>query len=118
MPLLVQLEAKLDRLEFWKQTEALGILQGQMLAAISDVVPASSPAIEVPLPPREAPKQKTSFFSRKPSKAPEATTGQIIARAPVDVGVQLEEVYFRLENEYGLMQTVGAKGVILSVEVR
>jgi hypothetical protein len=117
-PVLVQLEGKQDTLEFWKQSEALSLLQKQVLAAIHESVAVTSNITEVSLPPREPPRQKSSFFGRKPSRAPDPFPPQAAPNPPVDVSVQLEEVYFRLENEYGLMQTVGARTIILNVEVR
>lgn len=116
LPVLIQLEGRADTLEFWSQPEALGLLQGQMMAAISDSVP--TPAEEAPLPERPPPATKSSFFGRKQSKSTEQKPLPKKVQAPVTVEVQLDEIYFRTETEYGLMQTVGGRAVVLGVEVR
>lgn len=116
MPVLIQLEGQADTLEFWSQREALGLLQGQMLATVSDNVPAH--VEEPPLPERPPPPTKSSFFGRKQSKAVEQMPMPKTIQAPVMVNVQLDEVYFRSETEYGLLQTTGGRAVVLNVEVR
>ena len=110
LPILIQLEGRQDTLEFWSQQEALVLLQSQMLDAISDVVPARS--IGQPLPGRRLPQTpaKFSMFGRKQSKAP------IVERASVEV--ELDEVHFRSENEYGLFETHRARCVRITVDVR
>lgn len=116
-PILIQLEGRQDMLEFWTQQQALDELKTQLLDALSD----SMPAIFEPLPERPAPPPaaKSSFWSRK-QKAPEVNS-EVARRAekpPVSVAVQLDEVHFRTETEYGLFETLRGQCVLIEVNVR
>ena len=114
LPILIQLEGRQNNTEFWAQKEALDLLQDQMLAAISDGLPA--PPVQVTLPPREPAQRKPSLFGRKASKAPEVK--QPPRPPPVTVQAQLDEVYFRTETEYGLLETLRRRAIVVTVEVR
>ena len=118
MPTLIQLEGRQDTMEFWTQDEARRELQGQMLAAISDELPART--ANPPLPDRVAPSQsaKLSFFSRKQSKSPTVAMQTSSLKPPVTVDVQLEEAHFRGETEYGLFETQRCRGLLVAVDVR
>lgn len=115
VPIVVQLEGRHDTLEFWVQKQALDLLQEQMLDAVSDNLPATP--VEIPLPPIEPPQARTSFFGRKASKAT-VEVQKPVRPEPVTVQVELDEVYFRTETEYGLMETLRKRAVIVNVVVR
>jgi hypothetical protein len=121
-PIMIQLEGRHDILEFWMQSEALGLLQGQMLAAVSDGLPPPEPVPEPALPPRAPAPAKGSFFGRKQSKtaepAPLPPKRMELVKAPVTVEVQLDDVHFRTENDFGLYETLRGRAVILTVEAR
>jgi len=117
-PILIQLEGRQDTLEFWTQEEARKELQSEMLAAISDGLPAK--AFEAPLPERPtlSSSSKSSFFGRKQGKAPAAPVQATPVKPPVVVDVQLDEVHFRAETEYGLYETLRCRCLLVTVEVR
>ena len=117
-PILIQLEGRQDTLEFWTQEEARKELQSEMLAAISDGLPTK--AGDPPLPERPMPSSgsKSSFFSRKQGKAPAVMVQASSVQAPVVVDVQLDEVHFRAETEYGLYETLRCRCLLVAVEVR
>jgi len=114
-PVLVQLEGEHDTMEFWRQPEALRILQEQVLAAISDTLPP--PADDTPVPPRAMLPGKTSFFGRKLGEAFAISAAAAPLKAPVAVRADHHCVFFRTENEYGLYHTVDGQAVALTVEV-
>ena len=118
IPTLIQLEGRQDTMEFWTQDEARRELRVQMLAAISDDLPAR--IAEPSLPERTAPTPsvRSSFFSRKQSKAPTVAMQAAPVKAPVAVDVQLEEAHFRGETEYGLYETQRCRGLLVDVDVR
>ncbi|TKA60872.1 hypothetical protein B0A55_10666 [Friedmanniomyces simplex] len=115
LPVLVQLEGEQDTIEFWSQPEALDLLRGQVLAAISDTLP--TPPVNSPLVPKEPLPRKTSFFGRKPGKSSGTRTAPPPVKAPVAIEVHLDDVFFRTETEYGLYQTLSGGAVVLTVEV-
>jgi len=113
----VQLEGCHDTVEFWTQKEALGQLQFQILAAISEVAPPSMPERSLPM--RDPlPNNKPSLFGRKHGRLlgqrPEPQSGQ----ASIFVDVKLDEIYFRKESNFGLLETVSGRVVVVSVEVK
>ncbi|KAK0937483.1 hypothetical protein LTR29_010921 [Friedmanniomyces endolithicus] len=114
-PVLVQLEGDYDTGEFWCQPEALDILQAQVLAAISDTVPAR--ADDTPPPLKEMLPGKNSFFGRKLGKALRINAAGVPVKAPLAVKAYLDYVFFRMENEHGLYQTLTGQAVFLAVEV-
>ena len=89
-----------------------------MLAAISDDLPTK--AGDPPLPERPTPSSssKSSFFSRKQGKATVVPVQASPVKAPVVVDVQLDEVHFRAETEYGLYETLRCRCLLVAVEVR
>jgi hypothetical protein len=115
---LIQLEGRQDTLEFWTQEEARKELQSEMLAAISDDLPTK--AIEPSLPERPTPSSatKSSFFGRKQGKEPTVAVQANPVKPPVVVDVQLDEVHFRAETEYGLYETLRCRCLLVAVEVR
>ena len=117
IPTLIQLEGLYDTLEFWMQQEALDQLHSQMLVSLSDNVQTHVERQSLPERPT-APVAKPSFFGRKPSKAMETTPVPKPGPAPVTVNVQLDEAYFRTENEYGLYETLRGRCVLVEVDVR
>lgn len=113
---IVQLEGRHDTVEFWAQKEALEQLQFQILAAISEVASPSMP--ERPLPMRDPLPNKPSLFGWKHGRLlgqrPEPQSGQ----ASIFVDVKLDEIYFRKESNFGLLETVSGRVVVVSVEVK
>ena len=89
-----------------------------MLATISDGLPTK--VVEPTLPERPTPpsSSKSSFFGRKQAKAPAVAAQANTVKAPVAVDVQLDEVHFRAENEYGLYETLHCRCLLVIVEVR
>ena len=118
LPVLVQLEGGQDTAEFWMQEDARTQLQSQMLAAISETLPTN--VVEQPLPQRSAPPPagKSSFFGRKQGKAQDFKEAPEPVKPSVAVEVQLEEVHFRTETEYGLYETIRGRGVLVTIDVR
>lgn len=108
--IIVQLDGQHDTMEFWAQREALGLLQSKMLAAISDdpTVPNQRPS----LPLREAAPVKKSVFGLKKSKAACRQS-----QAPQSVEVRSDEVYFRKETDFGLIDTRMVRAIIATVEL-
>lgn len=88
-----------------------------MLIEMSD----SMPTVVQPLPERHAPPPaaRSSFWGRK-QKAPETRPEPVrkVEKPPVSVNVQLDEVHFRTETEYGLYETLRGRCVMIEVEVR
>lgn len=117
LPLLIQLEGPHDTLEFWTQQEALDQLQSQTFAAVAgfDAVAAILQPPERPAPPPTV--VKSGLFGRK-SKAPGVKATSKPAKAPVTVDVQLDELYFRSESQYGLLETLRSRCVLLTIDVR
>lgn len=116
-PILVQLEGRYDVTEFWTQKEALQELHDQMLGEIVGDQPHLA---EQPLPERPAPPHvvKTSFWGKKQSRVQQEAAVTKPAKAPVAVNVQIEQVNFRTENEYGLYETLRSRAVMMAVDVR
>ena len=115
---MIQLEGRQDTLEFWTQEDARSHLQRQMLAAITNSVPTMP--VEQPLPERPAPPpaMRSSLFGRKQSKAPEVNAAPKPIVPPITIEVQLDEVHFRTETEYGLYETLRGRAVLVTVDVR
>ena len=91
----------------------------QLQHAVSDGMPVErtrphSEAVALP----QHPPQKTSWFGLKSSKAAVSVRDEVNAACPVTVDVQLDEVHFRSESEYGLYETLRAKVVMAVVDVR
>lgn len=116
-PILVQLEGRYDVTEFWTQEEALEELHDQMLGEMVGDQPhlAEQPLPERPAPP---PAVKTSFWGKKQSRVQQEAAVTKPAKAPVAVNVQIEQVNFRTENEYGLYETLRSRAVMMAVDVR
>ncbi|KAM0714782.1 hypothetical protein Q7P37_009246 [Cladosporium fusiforme] len=118
VPTMIQFDGRQNSTQFWAQDEALSELKAQLLHAVSDGMPVESTREQ----PREEPMQppkKTSWFGRKASKGPEIMREvRPIAASPVKVGVELDEIYFRSETEYGLYETLRVKVVRATVDVR
>ena len=114
----IQLEGSQNSIAFWSQETAISEFQAQL----SDML-GGSRGIPVELPERpvlkEAPPRKSSWFGRKPSKAPEpGLVPQTKHEAVVKVDVQLDEASIRSETEYGLFETVRARVVMAWVDCR
>lgn len=116
LPIAIQLEGRQNSSEFWLQDRAIAELQSQLLTAVSDGVPHE--LMQAPLPPREFPPSKKSWFGRKQSKIAELPRVTQVIEAPVKVDVQLEDLHFRTETEYGLFETLRSRCVLAKVEVR
>ncbi|KAK3710929.1 hypothetical protein LTR37_009950 [Vermiconidia calcicola] len=113
LPILVQMEGRYDTLEFWIQQEARDELQRQMRTAVSDTVGTSIAPPSIPHRPVAPPPAKLSFFGRKQIKAPVTRNPPKPAEASVSVDVQLDELHFRRETEYGLYETLRGRCVLL-----
>lgn len=120
-PAMIHFEGRQNSTQFWSQDEALSELKVQLWRAVSDGMPAE-PVRE---PPREPvptplPPKKSSWFGRKSSKVPETVqeTRALPAPSPATVDVQLDEAHFRSETEYGLYETLRARVVVATVDVR
>lgn len=115
-PILIQLEGRYDGTQFWTQREALDLLKEQMLLELGGVLP--TPLVERELPPLPEPQPRSSFWSRKQSKAPEPRPAMKPPKPPVTVDVEMDQVNFRTETEYGLYETIRGKAVLVTVDVR
>ncbi|KAI6960258.1 hypothetical protein KC316_g6359 [Hortaea werneckii] len=116
-PLMIQLEGRHDVSEFWQQQEAVALLQEQTLNAVSDSMVL--PPVQAPLPPREqpVPANKRSLFGSR-SKLPQVEQSPpSVQMPPVTVSVKMEEMYFRTETAYGLMETLRRNALLLAVQV-
>ncbi|KAI7346741.1 hypothetical protein KC354_g14167 [Hortaea werneckii] len=116
-PLMVQLEGRHDVSEFWQQQEVVALLQEQTLDAVSDSIVL--PPVQAPLPRRE----QLALATRRPlfgsgSKLPQVEQSRpLVQMPPVTVSVKMEEVYFRTETAYGLMETLRRNALLLAVQV-
>lgn len=116
-PLLVQLEGRYDGTQFWTQQEALDLLRDHVLSAVAGDMP--KPFIQRTLPDRPPPQAKTSLFGRKPGKSTELPKpAPVLQQLPAVVDVQLDQVNFRRENEYGLFETTRGRAVVMMIDVR
>ncbi|RMY65574.1 hypothetical protein D0863_09025 [Hortaea werneckii] len=117
VPLMIQLEGRYDVSKFWQQQEAVALLQEQTLNAVSDSMVL--PPVQAPLPPREqpVPANKRSLFGSR-SKLPQVEQSPpSVQMPPVTVSVKMEEMYFRTETAYGLMETLRRNALLLAVQV-
>jgi hypothetical protein len=120
-PTMIQFEGRQNGTQFWTQDEALRELQVQLQNAISEGAPAQTMrrhtghTTNLPPPP---PPRKTSWFGRKASKMPESVQEMQCAASPDVVDVRLDELHFRSETEYGLYETLRARVVLVTVDVR
>ncbi|KAK4575103.1 hypothetical protein LTR86_000955 [Recurvomyces mirabilis] len=118
LPLIVQLEGPADTIEFWRQNEALSMLQGQIFDALSgDEVQLPAPTVpeQVTAPPM---RKGSSWFGRRRSQPAQSSLPRMTTiRSPVEVKVLLDHVYFRAETEYGLLETSESRAVIVKVNV-
>lgn len=115
---MIQFEGQQNSMQFWSQQEALSELRMQLHRAVADDLPAP-PRQEQPEVSPLPPPKKTSWFGRKPSKAaaePAQLPQPVVS--PVEVDVQVDEIYFRSETEYGLYETLRVKVVVATVDVR
>lgn len=118
-PILIRLDGPQDRLEFWMQQEALDMLRNQLTMAISDDVPAATQSRAPAKIPDLPPATKTSIFGRKKSGPPQATSSTTPEELPsASAQVQLDEVHFRSETEFGLLQTTTVRCVMVALHVR
>jgi len=118
LPIVIQLEGRHDTTEFWTQRQAISLLQSQLLEAVSDNIPAR-PVVTEPLPPKGQPPGKMSLFGRKQSKAPQPKEVQPEpAGPPVVINVEVDQVNFRTETEYGLYETLRGHAVLLAVHIK
>nr|POE65373.1 hypothetical protein CFP56_73018 [Quercus suber] len=116
-PIIVQLESRQDRMEFWAQDAALMTLRQQFLAAISSDIPALPEPVGPTLPNPPA-TNKSSWLGRKQSKTPNRQPSAASVKPPVTVQVSLDEAHFRSETEYGLYQTLRGRCVLVVIELR
>lgn len=119
VPTIIQFEGRQNGTQFWSQDEALHELQVQLRNAVSDGRPVETlqpPKADNRPPP--APPKKSSWFGRKASKTPESLQEEQPAVSPVMVDVRLDELHFRSETEYGLYETLRARVVMATVDVR
>lgn len=119
VPTIIQFGGSQNGTQFWQQDEVLYELKVQLHNAVSDGIPAErmrqhAEAIALPPPPP----QKTSWFSRKSSKAAVPVREQVSVVSPVTVEVHLDEIHFRSETEYGLYETLRAKVIMAIIDVR
>lgn len=125
VPTMIQFEGRQNGMQFWQQDEALSELKSQLHLAVSDGVSVggsqhtaeqyASPPL--PPPPPQAPR-KTSWFGRKSAQAPQPVQQvRTPAASPVTVDVQMDEIHFRSETEYGLYETLRARAVVVNVDI-
>lgn len=103
-------------MQFWQQEEALSELRGQLEHAVTDGVPVESAPVYLDKIPPQPPK-KASWFGRTNSKAPEKVQ-RVQSTKPSPVDVRLDEVHFRSETEFGLLETLSARVVMVGIDLR
>jgi hypothetical protein len=129
----VSLQGPLNTPEFWRQDEALDDLQA-LLAASIQVAPFYEPELimpvpQQPLPPRPPPARKSKsrgFFGRRvddeellpPTPTPPTPPPPPQTRSRVRVQVVHEDICYRVENEFGLLDTVSRPAVVVRVDTR
>ncbi|KXL44885.1 MAG: hypothetical protein FE78DRAFT_91103 [Acidomyces sp. 'richmondensis'] len=116
IPIIIQLESRHDTTEFWMQKEALGQLQDKILAAILDISPPPMP--ERLQPKRDSLPNKPSFFGRKKDRVLGQNSNLQPSKATVIVEVKQDEIYFRKQSEFGLLETGAGNVVVLSIDVQ
>lgn len=112
---MIQLDGQYDGSQFWSQDEALSLLKDQMLTELGGS-PATQPIREtLPERPREQPK---SFWGRKSNKPIAFKPVTVAPAPPVTVEVEMDQVSFRSETEFGLYETMRGRGVLMKVHIR
>lgn len=114
---MIQFEGRQNSIQFWSQDEALAELKVQLQYAVSDGMPVA-PVHERPAENLQQPPKKPSWFGRKSSKAAGPVQEARGPACPIEVDVQLDEIYFRSETEYGLYETLRVKVVAATIVVR
>jgi hypothetical protein len=110
----VRLEEEIDTEEFWNQPETLRDLQRLLTTSI----PSSSfYEPEEQLPVRPAPVQiSRSFFGRKKAGSPSQPV--IPKRQHIDVKVASEDMCYRVENDFGLYETIARPAIVIRVDTK
>ncbi|GIZ49060.1 hypothetical protein CKM354_001210000 [Cercospora kikuchii] len=115
LPIVIQLDGQYDGSQFWSQDEALSLLKTQMLTELGGSPATHRIRETLPERPREQPK---SFWGRKSNK-PMAFDPVMVAPAPsVTVEVEMDQVSFRSETEFGLYETMRGRGVLMKVHIQ
>ncbi|USW56015.1 hypothetical protein Slin15195_G093340 [Septoria linicola] len=115
LPIMVQLEGQYDGSRFWSQSEAIALLRDQMLKELGGETVAVP--VREALPQRPVEPSRSSFWGRKPSRVVETKPARPTT-PPVTVDIELDQVNFRTENDYGLYETIRGKGLLMSVVIR
>lgn len=118
IPIVIQLEGGYDGTQFWTQQEVIALLQEQTLAAVADQMPRPDDVEDVALPVRPEPEPRHSFWGRKQSKAPAPMHAAQPTMPPVTVDIEQDQFSFRSETPYGLFETLRARAVLITVDVK
>jgi hypothetical protein len=117
VPIVVQFEDQQNSTQFWLQEKVLPELREQLHQAVMAGVPAQSAPVYLeersPLPL----KKSSWLFGRNGSKAPEVLPRVQLPKS-YPVTVELDDVHFRFETEFGLYTTKPARVVLVMVDVR
>lgn len=118
-PDIIQLESSQDTREFWSQTEVLSMLRQRMQDVIvEDLGIVLVQAEPQPTAPPVVPKSRWFFGGRKQSEEVKPPQAKAPAPLPVSVEARLDEVNFRRDTEYGLVETVRGSAIVLEVDIR
>lgn len=116
-PIVVQLEGKADTTEFWSQTEALEMLQSQIYAATARSAPLDLPSRSEAALRESSAARKSSWFGKSKRQQVEVPKTKAPAKDAAGVQVILDHVFFRAETEYGLLETIDGRAVLVTVNI-
>ncbi|PPJ54348.1 hypothetical protein CBER1_07108 [Cercospora berteroae] len=116
LPIVIQLDGQYDGSQFWSQDEALSLLRDQMSTELGGDPPMRPMRETLPERPSEQP--KSSFWGRKSNKPIAGKPVAVAPPPPVTVEVEMDQVNFRTETEFGLYETVRGRGVLMTVYIR
>ncbi|KAM3413799.1 hypothetical protein BST61_g10483 [Cercospora zeina] len=116
LPIVIQLDGQYDGSQFWSQDEALLLLKDQVLTDLGEG-PATDSTREA-LPERPIEQPKSSFWGRKTSKSVAVKPVVPPPPPPVTVEVEMDQVNFRTETEFGLYETIRGRAVLMKVHIR
>lgn len=95
----------------------INLLREQTLAAVADDRPEFGVPAEVSHV-RPIPEPRTSFWGRKQSKAPASTAAAPPHKPAATVEVEQDMFSFRGETPFGLFETLQARAVLITVDVK
>ena len=114
---MIQFEDPQNSTQFWLQDDSLSELRKQLHRAIMAGVPAELAPVHLEERPPPPPKKSSWLFGRNSSKAPEVIP-RVQPPKPSPVTVELDDVHFRSESEFGILETNRARVVMGMVDVR